>query len=73
MPGVLTRKFSILYHDDSHITNENDNPELAHLTYVHSIIPHNNFLRTFIRHHKGISHAKKIIRTVAVTKRRLLY
>jgi len=38
MPDVLTQKFSILWYDDSHITNENDNPELAHLTYVHSII-----------------------------------
>jgi hypothetical protein len=40
MPDVLIQNFSILYYDDSHITNENDNPELAHLNYVHSIISH---------------------------------
>jgi hypothetical protein len=40
MPDVLTWKFSIPYYDDNHITNENDNPELAQLTYVHSIISH---------------------------------
>jgi hypothetical protein len=31
MPDVLMQKFGILYYDDSHITSENDNPELAHL------------------------------------------
>jgi len=31
----------------------------------------NNFLRRFIISHKGISHAKKIIRTMDITKRRL--
>jgi hypothetical protein len=31
MPDVLTQKFGILYYDDSHITIENYNTELAHL------------------------------------------
>ena len=40
MTDALTQKFNILYYDDSHITNKNDNPEIAHLTYVHSVISH---------------------------------